>query len=78
MPSDLISNIRKKLQDARQIHHASQLSNRTKKDKVKKVFTLINEIQIQDSCSSNEESAALPSTKLQWYVNWHKYHLRSG
>jgi hypothetical protein len=34
---------------ARQIHNTSQLSNRAKKDKVKKVLALINEIQIQDS-----------------------------
>jgi hypothetical protein len=30
---------------ARQIHYTSQLSNRAKKDKVKKVLALINEIQ---------------------------------
>jgi hypothetical protein len=41
---------------ARQIHNTSQLSNRAKKDKVKKVLALINEIQIQDSCSSDEDS----------------------
>jgi hypothetical protein len=29
---------------------------KSKKDKVKKVLTLINEIQIQDSWSSDEES----------------------
>jgi hypothetical protein len=65
---------------ARQIHNISQLSNRAKKDKVKKVLAIINEIQIQDSCSSDEESTAVPSTKtaMEWYVNWHKYHLRSG
>jgi signal transduction histidine kinase len=40
---------------ARQIHYASQSSNRAKKDKFKKVLALINEIQIQDSCSSYEE-----------------------
>jgi hypothetical protein len=39
---------------ARQIHNASQLSNRAKKDKVKKVLALINEIQIQDSYSSDK------------------------
>jgi hypothetical protein len=48
---------------ARQIHNTSQLSNRAKKDKVKKVLALINEIQIQDSCSSDEESVAIPQTK---------------
>jgi hypothetical protein len=61
MPSDLIINIRKKA--ARQIHNTSQLSNRAKKDKVKKVLALINEIQIQDSCSSDEESVAVPPNK---------------
>jgi hypothetical protein len=48
---------------ARQIHNTSQLSNRAKKDKVKKVLALINHIQIQDSCSSDEQSVAVPSTK---------------
>jgi hypothetical protein len=47
----------------RQIHHTSQLSNIAKKEKVKKVLALINQIQIQDSCSSNEESVAVPPTK---------------
>jgi hypothetical protein len=47
----------------RQIHNTSQLSNRQKKDKVKKVLALINEIQIQDSCSSDEESTTVPPTK---------------
>jgi hypothetical protein len=48
---------------ARQIHNTSQLCIRAKKDKVKKVSALINEIQIQDSCSSDEESVAVPPTK---------------
>jgi hypothetical protein len=48
---------------ARQIHNVSQSSNWSKKDKVKKVLALINEIQIQDSCSSDEESTAVPPTK---------------
>jgi hypothetical protein len=60
MLSYLISSIRKKL---RQIHNTSQLSNRAKKDKVKKVLALINKIQIQDSCSSDEDSVAVPPTK---------------
>jgi hypothetical protein len=50
---------------ARQIHNASQLSNRAKKNKAKKFLALINEIQIQDSCSSAEESATEPRLKLQ-------------
>jgi hypothetical protein len=48
---------------ARQIHNASQSSNRSKKDKVKKVLALINEIQIQNSYSSDEDSGAVPPTK---------------
>jgi hypothetical protein len=48
---------------AGQIHYTSQLSNRAKKDKVKKVLALINEIQIQDLCSSDDESVAVPPTK---------------
>jgi hypothetical protein len=63
---------------ASQIDDTSQLSNRSKKDKVKKVLEIINEIQIQDSCSSDEESVTVPPTKTAMYVNWHKYHLRSG
>jgi hypothetical protein len=30
---------------------------------VRKVLALINEIQIQESCSSDEESVAVPPTK---------------
>jgi hypothetical protein len=63
MPSDLISNTRKKLQDVKQIHNTRQLSKTAKKDKVKKVLALINEIQIQDSCISDEESVVVPPTK---------------
>jgi hypothetical protein len=48
---------------ARQIHNTSQLSDRSKKDEVKKVLTIINQIKIQDSCSSDEESATVPPTK---------------
>jgi hypothetical protein len=44
-------------------HNTSQLSNRAKKDKVKKVLALINEIQIQDLWSSDEGSTAVPPTK---------------
>jgi hypothetical protein len=63
---------------ARQIHNTSQLSNRSKKDKVKKVLALINEIQIQDSCSSDEESVTVPPNITAMVCKWHKYHLRSG
>jgi hypothetical protein len=54
---------RYKEKSARQIHNASQSSNRSKKDKVKKILALINEIQIQDSCSSDEESVTVTPTK---------------
>jgi hypothetical protein len=63
---------------AKQIHNTIQSSNRVKNDKVKKVLALINEFQIQDSCTSAEESTQYHRIKLQLYVNWHKYHLRSG
>jgi hypothetical protein len=59
---------------ARQIHNTSQLSNRAKKDKFKKVLALINETQIQEMKIRSQYH----QLKLQWYVNWHKYHLRSG
>jgi hypothetical protein len=45
------------------MHNNSQSSNRSKKEKVKKVLALINQIQIQDSCSSDEDSVAIPPTK---------------
>jgi hypothetical protein len=48
---------------ARQIHNTSQISNRAKKDNIKKVLALINEIQSQDSCSSDEHSVAVPPNK---------------
>jgi hypothetical protein len=67
MPSDLIQYKKK---GARQIHNTSQLSNRAKKDKVKKILEPINEIQFQDSCSSDEESVTVPPNKvnLQLYL----------
>jgi hypothetical protein len=43
--------------------HSKHHSNKAKKDKFKKVSELINEIQIQDSFSSDEESTAVPPTK---------------
>jgi hypothetical protein len=33
------------------------------RNKIQKILALINEIQIQDSCSSDEESAAVPPIK---------------
>jgi hypothetical protein len=53
MPSDLISNIREKLQE-----RFTKLANHPigiRRTKSKKVLALINEIQIQDSCSSDED-----------------------
>jgi transcriptional regulator with PAS, ATPase and Fis domain len=52
-------------ESSREIHNTSKLSNTAKKDKVKMVLALINEIQIQDSCSSDEEStrSTTPPTK---------------
>jgi hypothetical protein len=47
---------------ARQIYNTSQSSNRTKKGKVKKILALINQIQIHDSCSLDEESVTVLST----------------
>jgi hypothetical protein len=63
MPSDLISNIRKKLQDRFTI--LANYAIGLRRIKSKKIIALINEIQIQDSCSSDEESAtvAVPPTK---------------
>jgi hypothetical protein len=55
---------------ARQIHNTSPLSNRAKKDKVKKVLALIIEIQIQDSCSSDEESVAVTPNKTAMVCKW--------
>jgi hypothetical protein len=48
---------------ARQIHNTGQLSNRAKNDKVKNVLALINEIQIRDLRSSDEDSVAVLPTK---------------
>jgi hypothetical protein len=50
---------------ARQIHSDSQSSNRAEDDKVKKVLALINEVRIQDSCSSDKESATVPPTNTE-------------
>jgi hypothetical protein len=48
---------------ARQIHNASQISNRAKKGNNKEVLELTKDIQIQDSSSSDEESVTVPPTK---------------
>jgi hypothetical protein len=59
--SDLISNMSKKLQD-RFIMLASH-PIRVRRTKSIKVLALIDEIQIQYSCSSDEDSVAVPPTK---------------
>jgi hypothetical protein len=46
-----------------QIHKVRQLFNRAKKDKVKKVLALINEIRIQAPFSSDEDSVTVTSNK---------------
>jgi hypothetical protein len=61
MPSKLISNIRKKLQD-----RFTMLANypiEPRRINSKKVLAIINEIQIQDSCSSDKDSDTVPTTK---------------
>jgi hypothetical protein len=63
---------------ARKIQNSSQLSNRAKKDKVKKDLALINEIQFKIHAVQMNNQPQYHRIKLQWYVNWHKYHLRSG
>jgi hypothetical protein len=56
MPSDLIRNVWKKLQDRFTILPIHTIEPRRI---TSKGIALINEIQIQDSCSSDEESAAV-------------------
>jgi hypothetical protein len=48
---------------ARHIHGTNQSSSSSKRDKVKKVSALINELQIQDSTNSDEELDALKPYK---------------
>jgi hypothetical protein len=63
---------------ARQIHNASQLSNRARKDKVKNNLELINEILFKIHAVQMKNQLQYHQLKVQWYVNWHKYHLISG
>jgi hypothetical protein len=49
--------------NARQISNTSQSHGTTKKDKIKTVLALINELQVQDSIGSDEEIDTLPSSK---------------
>jgi hypothetical protein len=60
MPSQLISNIRKMLQDRFTILANYPIDPRRTDSKG---LNTINEIQIQDSCSSDKESVAVPPTK---------------
>jgi hypothetical protein len=60
MPSDLIRNTRKKLQDSFTILVSHPVVLRRKSQRL---LASINQIQIQDSFRSNEESATLPPTK---------------
>jgi muramoyltetrapeptide carboxypeptidase LdcA involved in peptidoglycan recycling len=49
----MISKIKRKMQD--KINNVSQSSGTTKKEKIKIVLALMNELQIQDSFGSVEE-----------------------
>jgi hypothetical protein len=53
----------KKEKNARQINNTSQSSGTTKKDKIKTVLALINELQVQDSIGSDELIDAVPCSK---------------
>ena len=48
---------------ARQIHSTYQPTSTDKKDKIKTVLVLINELKIQDSISSDEEIDISTSSK---------------
>jgi hypothetical protein len=50
-----------KEKNARQINNTSQSPGTTKKDKIKTVVALINELQVQESTGSDEEISTLPS-----------------
>jgi hypothetical protein len=51
-----------KEKNARQINSASQSFGISKKDKIKTVLALINELQVQDSAGSDEEINTLQSS----------------
>ena len=53
-----------KEKNVRQINNASQSPGATKKDKIKTVIALINELQVQDSAGSDEEIDTLSSSKI--------------
>jgi hypothetical protein len=52
-----------KEKNARQINSTSQSPGATKKDKIKTVLALTNELQVQDSAGSDEEIETSPSSK---------------
>ena len=52
-----------KEKSARQIHTTCQPTGTTKKDKIKTVLALINELQLQDSTGSDEEVDISASSK---------------
>jgi adenylosuccinate synthase len=52
-----------KEKNARQIHTTCQPTGTTKKDKIKTVLALINELQLQDSTCSDEEVDISASSK---------------
>ncbi len=58
-----------KEKNARQVNNTSQPPGTTKKDKVKTVLALINELQAQDPTASDVEIEALPYPNLHWCVN---------
>jgi hypothetical protein len=63
MPTDMINTPRKRVQDRFIIHNTYQPTSTTKKDKGQTVLALINELQIQDSTSSDEEIDISSSSK---------------
>jgi hypothetical protein len=70
--SHAISNIRKKLQDK----FTELASQSSKRDKVKNVSALSNEIQFKKHAAQMKNQPQYHQLKLQWYVNRRKYHLR--
>jgi hypothetical protein len=51
-----------KEKNARQVNSTSQSPGTSKKDKIKTVLALINELQLQDSAGSDEEIDTSPSS----------------
>jgi hypothetical protein len=76
MPSDLISNIRKKLQDRFTILYSYPIE--PIRIKSKRYLHLLMEIKFKIHAVQMKNQMQCHQLKLQWYVNWHKYHLLSG